>query len=833
MVTDAQPEASATASRTGSRAPRVELSWGPEIIALRDEETFGTAGAELSSLFLRRVFSVEEVRSVHIDRAGGKAEIHYARGKLGLADLLQRLAVAMRGAPAEAVRLLPFDLSSKKLAIYRHGHLLSTWEVLGERPGVLALRHDMISSDRPMARRVAQQVESFHGVKSSVLSLIGGQLCIRFDPAQTRAERLLRALEAAPQSLPAIPADPSETTPARFGLVNTAVAFSVVSDFLVPSFWPATAALLVGSNLGTFRHAATQLGSGQAGLPVLHASIATATLATGKFLPWALMNWMLRFWKHQYQRQLFSARRRLLGDVVLQERFARVEAAGGVHVEVPVQRLAPGDLILVSAGEKLAVDGRIVKGHGLIDERVVLGTTGMTRKSPEEPVYAGSIVLSGNFQVETSRQGSVTRAAALARTALATITDQPGTKTPTLKGERFASRLVGPTLATAGLGLYLAGPSMALAIMDTDYASGPGLAYSLEALQALAVCSHQGIVVRDIQAIEQMAQADVLLLEHHPSLEVTEPEVASLRVFPGHTEYQILRYAASALRDLYDERVVALRTECRNRRIALLDRIPTEYGTDVTMIHKTQVIKVGNLGGQGPSSKKSGDEHDRVLAPAIDSLMVGINGQIAGLIDFRAGARPRAASALRELRSRMRHPLAIGLVSESREPRLGQLAAALGVDFHEGNVSSGNLVQLIRGCRKRGLKVAFAGNCLTKTRAAREADVAISLDPGGLENLDRNPASILLLEADLARLGMLYEVSKVHRQRILAAQGSAWIPNLLCVGGAFFFGFTSLATVAITNLGTYSTYARTTAAIRSLERQFERTRRRHAVPLPI
>ena len=168
-------------------------------------------------------------------------------------------------------------------------------------------------------------------------------------------------------------------------------------------------------------------------------------------------------------------------------------------------------------------------------------------------------------------------------------------------------------------------------------------------------------------------------------------------------------------------------------------------------------------------------------------------------------------------------------MSESNGPQVGQLAAALGVDFHEGNISPANLVQLIRGCRKRGLKVAFAGNCLTKTRAAREADVAISLDPGGLENLDRNPAAILLLEPDLARLGTLYEVAQIHRQRILAAQGSAWIPNLLCVGGAFFFGFTSLATVAITNLGTYSTYARTTASIRSLERQFARARGRHAV----
>ena len=89
------------------------------------------------------------------------------------------------------------------------------------------------------------------------------------------------------------------------------------------------------------------------------------------------------------------------------------------------------------------------------------------------------------------------------------------------------------------------------------------------------------------------------------------------------------------------------------------------------------------------------------------------------------------------------------------------------------------------------------------------ADVAISLDPDALENLDRNPASILLLQPDLGRLAVLDEVTRVHDRRIRVAQGSALIPNFFCVAGAFFLGFTSLTTVMITNLGTYSTYART------------------------
>ena len=105
--------------------------------------------------------------------------------------------------------------------------------------------------------------------------------------------------------------------------------------------------------------------------------------------------------------------------------------------------------------------------------------------------------------------------------------------------------------------------------------------------------------------------------------------------------------------------------------------------------------------------------------------------------------------------------------------------------------------------------------------------MAISLDARGLDHLDRNPASILLLDPDLTKLGLLCDVRRLHRRRILTAQGSSILPNLLCVGGAFFLGFSSLLTVMITNIGTYSTYVRTATGIRGAERQLARTKRQH------
>ena len=136
MVIDAKPHEKAP------QPSRVGVSWGPQTLQLRDEEVFGTTGAELCGRFLLRVFSVEEVRSVQIDRPRSTAVIHYERGKLGAVDVMQRLAGALRGthqaAPGlQAVSLLPQDLAKSRLTIHRYRGLLSTWEVVGDQPGVL------------------------------------------------------------------------------------------------------------------------------------------------------------------------------------------------------------------------------------------------------------------------------------------------------------------------------------------------------------------------------------------------------------------------------------------------------------------------------------------------------------------------------------------------------------------------------------------------------------------------------------------------------------------------------------------------------------------------
>ena len=159
------------------------------------------------------------------------------------------------------------------------------------------------------------------------------------------------------------------------------------------------------------------------------------------------------------------------------------------------------------------------------------------------------MVVSGEVGVETAGRGKRSRSSILVHAARAAAT------TPTYR--RFAERAVVPTLAAAGLGLLTEGAVGASAVMRPDYASGPGLAFSLENLQAVARCARQGMIVRDAEALRRLVELDVLLIGHHPSLESAEPEIASIEASPPSSEVEVLQYADAALNRLDDERTPA------------------------------------------------------------------------------------------------------------------------------------------------------------------------------------------------------------------------------------------------------------------------------------
>jgi cation transport ATPase len=411
-------------------------------------------------------------------------------------------------------------------------------------------------------------------------------------------------------------------------------------------------------------------------------------------------------------------------------------------------------------------------------------------------VLAGSIVLAGALRVEVAVPAQRARAATIGRLLVAASSPEAGPMTPTLRAEAFADRTVGPTLATAGLGLLVGDLTAAGAILRPDYATGPALAFPLEVLRDAARCARSGIVVCEADAFERLAEVDVIVLDDDLDLGRIELEVAGIQT--SLPEVDLLRFAASAYRHLDDDRAPALLAACRERRIHLLDLRPVAYEPGVTVVSGGWRIRVREYLG-APDD--------------LHPLLVEIDGKAVGLIEFVRSERPAALAALRRIRAQ--GPLTIALVSARTEADVAARAALLGVDLHVSRCAPEATARLLRDCRRRGLKTAFIGHCRRRAEAAAEAHVPISVVDDA--DLDGEPAAVLLTQPRLEQFASLWEIARSHEERLRLLQRLILVPNVLCVAGAFFLGATALTAVMLSNLGTFGLYSSAVGALQAVE----------------
>jgi Cu2+-exporting ATPase len=760
-------------------------SCSPGRVRLNDASLFASPGSESCRSFLRRAFRLEEVRAVELAPGAGTATLHHTASDGTFANRLASELQSSSGAQDLLLGPIPtLDGSRTPFTVRRYGNVVSTWDAVHELPGRVRYRQRALALDRTLADRVARELPAVHGVHACQVRALTASLLVNYDPAVLDVRRLVHILDALlegghPSSL-AYEGDPP---PVRFGLANTSLGLAALGEFVVPALLPASAVLLVGSNVGTLRAAWQDARNGQVGLPALYSTILAGTLASGGFVAATLMSWMFAFWTHKHRERLLATRQELLPGIAQHARFGRL-SAGDSRVDIPLERIRPGDRIVAGAGELLVADGRIVQGVAIVDERLVRGLDGMSRKRPGDRVFAGSLVVRGDLIFEAERLGRATRAAVLARAVLG-VASATATRP---HGETLARRAVVPTLATAGFGLLVGDLTTATAVLRPDYMTGPGLGLSQALLEAAGTCARGGILVREATAFTRLAEVDMVLFDDHQALLRPVLQVTRVRAWAGESEASVLRMAEMAFRGMADDRTRALSEACKARGLGLIGaerKVRTD--PDLSFTHQGRHIAID-------------DAWDHPSAP---TLLVLVDGREVGQIAFRPGARPAAATALSEWRRE--DPLPMGLVSSRSQSEAQALAAALGLEQYLGDLTSDGKAAVMAWYRDRGVKVAFVGDCLRESTAARQAHVAISLNDGS--DLDVDPAAVLLLRQDLSRIAWLRVLARKHLACVRTIHGSAMIPNLACVAGAFLFGFTSLSSVIVTNLGTLGIYS--------------------------
>ena len=366
---------------------------------------------------------------------------------------------------------------------YRHGSVVSGWEIVSEQRGRLRLRNLVLLRRSPLCRAVERELTSVLGIGRFKTNPLTGTLLLHHDPRQLSREQVIEILDAAliRVEAPATPDQPEMNLP----VCTVSLPLAATAQFAAPVLLPAAAVLFVYSSIPTFKEARRiLLEEKRIGVDALDAVVVAGCLGTMSIFPGAVCCWCLSFGRGLVRKTRENSQRMLLDAFGKQPRHAWLDR-DGVEVQVLAETLQKGDVIVVHTGDTVPVDGHIVRGWrdrpARPDRRV---------HSRGERDWRPGIRLDGPGRRQDSHRGREIGEETASAKISQILSDTAGYKLSSQhKGERLADKAVIPTLAVGALGMATMGPVGAVAVLNSDLGTGIRMAAPLAMLSSLTVCA--------------------------------------------------------------------------------------------------------------------------------------------------------------------------------------------------------------------------------------------------------------------------------------------------------------------------------------------------------
>ncbi len=452
---------------------------------------------------------------------------------------------------------------------------------------------------------------------------------IHYDPAQIHKDQIVELLDAIlPQTnIPTSPVD------LDLPICTASVALALTSEFVLPVLAPVSAAVFLYSVIPSFKNAyQVVFKEKRLGVDVLDAIVVVTCLATNRVLAGTVLGFTLGIARKLVQRTEDNSKKMLLNVFGKQPRFVWLEV-NGVEVETPLERLKVNDVIVVHTGETVPVDGEVIEGMAMVDQHTLTGESAPVEKIKGDKVLASTTLIAGKVRISVTSAGTETTSAKLARI----LNDTAGYKLHSQsRGEELADGAVAPTLALGALGLATTGIDSAAAVVNCDLGTGIRMAAPIAMLSSLTLSAEHGILVKDGRALEQLRKVDTFLFDKTGTLTRERPEVGRVLTYEGHSETQILQWAAAAEQKFSHPIAKAILDKFRTLGVPLpkIDDSKYDVGCGITVGVDGHIVRVGSA----RYMKHEGIALPPGLQRDIDAaheegnslVMVGVDGALGG-----------------------------------------------------------------------------------------------------------------------------------------------------------------------------------------------------------
>ncbi len=449
----------------------------------------------------------------------------------------------------------------------------------------------------------------------------------------------------------------------------------------------------------------------------------------------------------------------------------------GKELEVPVQEVKHGDLVIVKSGTKIPVDGIITEGSSFIDESMMTGEPMPAEKNIGDKVAAGTINTTGSFTFRATGVGSETLLAHIIKM----VEEAQGSKAPIQAlADKISSIFVPVVLVIAftALGLWLAigtgylGFSVALSYGLVSFVGvlviacpcALGLATPTAIIVGVGKGAREGILIKDAATLQKLHSATVLVVDKTGTITKGKPELVSIKTAGEASESTIIALLAAL--EARSEHPIATailaRAKTDNLAVQPVEQFEMLRGRGVKGLIAGSEYFAGSAGliselGLTAGSALIAQETKEGKTPVI----LATKERILGIAFVADSLKPEAKEAVAAL-----HKLGIKVIMATGDDArtAHYIAKQAGIDEVIAQVMPQDKLNKIRQLQESGAVVAMAGDGVNDAPALAQADIGIAMATG--TDVAIESAGITLLAGDLSKLVKAIRLSKITMRGI-------------------------------------------------------------------
>ena len=440
-------------------------------------------------------------------------------------------------------------------------------------------------------------------------------------------------------------------------------------------------------------------------------------------------------------------------------------------VDVPIEDVAVGDVVLVQAGEVIPVDGAIVDAHAVLDESALTGEPIPVARSKGEIARSGALNAGETFAIRATARAGESTYAGIVRMVTAAQT----AKAPFIRlADRYALLLLPVTLLLAGAAWVFSGdPIRGLAVLVASTPCPLILAAPVAFIAGVSRAARLGILIKGGGPLEALARAHTVLFDKTGTLTVGGARLVAIETAPGENADEVLRLAASLEQASHHVVAAAVVTAARTRGLQLEppDHAREAMGSGLEGSVGGRRIKVGSYqlvcGPGQPAAPWAVRALRRASWRSALSIFVAVDGRLIGAIllaDELRRETPRAVQTLRSVGVSR-----ILMVTGDRADSAEIIGAALDLDAVLAERVPSDKVEAV-AVEQRLHPTVMVGDGINDAPALAAADVGIAMGAGGA-SASSEAADVVILVDRLDRVSDAIVIAR--RTRSIALQSIA------------------------------------------------------------